>query len=411
MDSDYMNYNEALNYIHSLEVFGSRPGLTRISELLNALGNPQKDIKFIHVAGTNGKGSVCTMTSCALRSAGYKTGLYISPYVTCFRERIQINGEYIEEEALARLTEKVKQTGIEVTEFEFITAVAFLYYKEQNCDVVVLETGLGGRLDATNVIDKPLLSVITGIDMDHTGVLGNTYEKIAHEKCGIIKKGCPVCTTYKQHPEVMNVISGYKTPIVPDKTQLKVFDCNLSGNTFIYKGKEYSTKLIGEHQIENALLVIEVLNNCGLSVSYEQIKDGISKAAFPARLERICENPTVLLDGAHNPHGAKALERVITKLENVTLIMGMMKDKDCEEVVKILVPHCKRILTVTVAENPRTISAKDLAVIASKYCKDVTPCESYEETLAKVRGDETVVIAGSLYLASAIRPLAVKTYN
>lgn len=411
MDSDYMNYSDALNYIHSLEVFGSRPGLTRISELLKVLGNPQNDIKFIHVAGTNGKGSVCTMTSYALRSAGYKTGLYISPYVTCFRERIQINGEYIDEETLARLTEKVKNTGIEVTEFEFITAVAFLYYKEQNCDVVVLEAGLGGRLDATNVIEKPLLSVITGIDMDHTGVLGDTYEKIAHEKCGIIKNGCPVCTTYKQRPEVMKVISGYKSPIVPDEAQLKVLDCNLSGNKFIYKGKEYSTTLIGEHQIENAILVIEVLENCGLPVSYEQIKEGIAQTTFPARLERISKTPTVLLDGAHNPHGAKALERVLAKLDNITLIMGMMKDKDCEEVVKILVPHCNRVLTVTVNENPRTISGGDLAVLASKYCKDVTPCESYDDALKKVRGEETIVIAGSLYLASAIRPLAIEFYN
>ena len=406
-----MNYSDALNYIHSLEVFGSRPGLTRISELLEVLGNPQNDIKFIHVAGTNGKGSVCTMMSYALRSAGYKTGLYISPYVTCFRERIQINGEYIAEKALARLTEKVRNTGIEVTEFEFITALAFLYYKEQNCDVVVLETGLGGRLDATNVIENPLLSVITGIDMDHMGVLGDTYEKIAHEKCGIIKNGCPVCTTYKQRPEVMKVISGYKSPIVPDEAQLKVLDCNLSGNKFIYKGKEYGTTLIGEHQIENAILVIEVLENCGLPVSYEQVKEGIAKTTFPARLERIGEKPTVLLDGAHNPHGAKALERVLAKLDNITLIMGMMKDKDCEEVVKILVPHCKRVLTVTVNENPRTISAVDLAALASKYCKDVTPCESYDDALKKVRGEETIVIAGSLYLASAIRPLAIEFYN
>ena len=406
-----MNYNDALNYIHSLEVFGSRPGLERIKELLSALGNPQNDCKFIHVAGTNGKGSVCTMMSYALRSAGYKTGLYISPYVTCFRERIQINGEYIKEESLARLTEKVKNTNIEVTEFEFITAVAFLYFKEENCDVVVLETGLGGRLDATNVIEKPLLSVITGIDMDHTGVLGDTYEKIAHEKCGIIKKGSPVCTTYKQRPEVFSVISGYKTPVMPDETELLLLKSDLSGNTFIYKGKEHSTALIGEHQVENALLVIEALSNCVLDISYEQIKDGIGKATFPARLEKICNSPTVLLDGAHNPHGAKALEKVISKLGGVTLIMGMMKDKDCEEVLKILAPYCKSILTVTVNENPRTISASQLATLASKYCASVTPCENYKDALEKAQGKENIVIAGSLYLASAIRPVAIEFYN
>lgn len=209
----------------------------------------------------------------------------------------------------------------------------------------------------------------------------------------------------------MKVINGFKTPVVPDDVQLNVIYSNLSGNTFIYKGKEYATKLIGEHQIENALLVIEALENCGLSLSYEHIKDGISQATFPARLERICEAPTVLLDGAHNPHGAKALEKVLAKLDNVTLIFGMMKDKDCNEVVKTLVPHCKRVLTVTVNENPRTISAEELAVLSSEYCNDVAPCASYEEALAKARGEKTVVIAGSLYLASAIRPLALKTYN
>lgn len=406
-----MNYNDALNYIHSLEVFGSRPGLKRIKELLSALGNPQNDVRFIHTAGTNGKGSVCTMMSYALRSAGYKTGLYISPFVICFRERIQINGEYIPEETLARLTEQVKDTNIQVTEFEFITAVAFLYYKEEKCDVVVLETGLGGRLDATNVIEKPLLSVITGIDMDHTGILGDTYEKIAFEKCGIIKKDSPVCTTYKQRNEVMNVICGYKAPIVPDVTKLSVLKSDLSGNTFIYKDKEYSTKLIGEHQIENATLVIEALGCCGLQISYEEIKDGIGKAKFPARLELISKNPTVLLDGAHNPHGAKALEKVIKKLCGVTLITGMMKDKDCEEVLKILSSYCKKILTVTVNENPRTMKAEELATLASKYCADVTPCESYMDALNKVRGEEMIVIAGSLYLASAIRPLAIELYN
>lgn len=406
-----MNYNEALNYIHSLEVFGSRPGLERIKELLSVLGNPQNDCRFIHVAGTNGKGSVCTMLSSALLAAGYKTGLYISPYVTCFRERIQINGEYIGEDDLARLTERVKATGVTVTEFEFITSIAFLYYKEQGCDVVVLETGLGGRLDATNVIEKPLVSVITGIGLDHTGVLGDTATQIAFEKCGIIKKGCPVCTTHAQNAEALTVIKSFGEPIMPDPAQLAVKESSLSGNTFIYKGEEYTTKLIGTHQIENALVVIEALAGCGLAVDTADVKKGIANATFPARLERLCESPIVLLDGAHNPHGAKALERVLCKLQNITLITGMMRDKDCAQVMGILATHCDRIITVTVKENPRSIPADELAQLASHYCENVTSAADYKEALMKTRGDATVVIAGSLYLASAIRPLALEFYN
>ncbi len=407
----YMDYNEALNYIHSLERFGSRPGLERIEKLLSFLGDPQKDLRFIHVAGTNGKGSTCAMTASALKKAGYKTGLYISPYITCFRERIQVNGEYISEEDLAVLTKKVKDTGIEVTEFEFITAVAFLYFKMQRCDVVVLETGLGGRLDATNVITSPLCAVITGIDKDHTGVLGDTIEKIAAEKCGIIKSDCPVFTTHSQKPEAMRVIKSFADPITPDPSKLSVTKSDLSGNEFIYKGEKYSTTLIGKHQIENALLAIEILSGCSLSISLENIKSGIAETVFPARLELICKKPIVMLDGAHNPHGATALAEEMSKHENVTLITGMMADKDCEQVMSIVASHCKRVITVTVNENLRSISAEKLSALALRYCDDVCTAQSYEDALSKTTENDTVFIAGSLYLAGGIRELAIKFYN
>ena len=400
-----MNYNEALEYIHSLLRFGSRPGLERIRELLSALGNPQDQLKFLHIAGTNGKGSVCTMLSRCLIEAGYKTGLYISPYITCFRERIQINGEYISESDLASLTEKVKNTGIEVTEFEFITAVAFLYFKAKGCDVVVLETGLGGRLDATNVIKPPLAAVITGIGFDHTAVLGETLSEIAGEKCGIIKEDCRVFTTYNQPPEAASVINSHKNVVAPDLLKLSGIKSDLSGNTFIYKGIEYNVSLIGRHQIENALLVIETLHGCSLSVSDEDIKKGLASVSFPARLEILSREPLVILDGAHNPHGARALSNEMRKFQGITLITGMMADKDCEEVVSIIAPLCEKIVTVTVEENPRSITAVDLAEIAKKYCPSVTAAENYSHALDLCENDKTIFVSGSLYLAGGIREL------
>ncbi len=406
-----MNYNNALEYIHSLLRFGSAPGLERISALLSRLGNPQDDLKFIHVAGTNGKGSVCTMTSEVLRAAGYKTGLYISPYVTCFRERIQVDGEYISESDLARLATLVRETEIEVTEFEFITAIAFLYYKEKGCDVVVLETGLGGRLDATNVIKTPIACVITGIGLDHTAVLGDTLKVIAGEKCGIIKDNVPVFTTYNQPAEAMAVIKAHQNVTVTDFAQLSSAKSGLFGNRFVYKGVNYETGLIGVHQTENAMLVIDIVNGCGLNVSNDAIKKGLSSAHFAGRLELISKNPVVLIDGAHNPHGATALVRELKNHKNVTMIMGMMTDKACEEVVSMLAPLCKKIITVTVADNIRAITADELKNIASRYCSNVFAARNYTEALELTRGEDTVFIVGSLYLASSMRSLAANFYN
>ncbi len=406
-----MNYNEALNYIHSLLRFGSRPGLERITQLLHHLGDPQNGLKFIHVAGTNGKGSVSAMIANVLKTAGYRTGLYISPYITCFRERIQINGEYISEQDLAQLTEEVRSVGIEVTEFEFITAVAFLYYKRNNCDVIVLETGLGGRLDATNVINAPIASVITGIGLDHTGVLGNTFEQIAKEKCGIIKPGSSVFTTYNQPPEALSVIKSFPNVTVTRPELLMIKASDISGSSFIYKGEEYSVGLIGNHQIENAILAIETLSGCGLQIDLSDIKKGIASTTFPARLELICKKPLVMLDGAHNFHGASALSTEMKKHSDITLITGMMADKDCERVLSLVAPLCKKIITVTVKENPRSISAQELAAAASRYCDDVQCAETYNEALERTAGDSTVFISGSLYLAGAIRESAINFYN
>ncbi len=403
-----MNYKESLEFIHSLPRFPEAPGLSRIKKLMRSLGDPQKDMKFIHVAGTNGKGSVCTFVASALREAGKKAGLYISPYIVCFRERIQINGEYISEEDLARIATAVRETGIEVTEFEFITAVAFLYYKYKQCDIVVLETGMGGRFDATNVIDAPLAAVITGIGLDHTAVLGETIAEIAAEKCGIIKSGSAVFTTYDQHPEALDVIARVCDVKVPDKDALDIISSDLSGSRFMYKGAEYKTALIGEYQIENAVLAIETLKY--LSVPHDAIVRGIAAARFPARLELLCEEPTVLLDGAHNPHGAASLAKMLEKHKGATAIIGMMADKNCDETLSLTLPFLSRVITVTV-DNPRSLSAEELSIKARAYCADVTSAKSIEQALELTKGAANVFIFGSLYLASQIRDIAKNFYS
>ena len=401
-----MNYNEALKYIHSLLVFGSKPGLERISELLNKLGNPQNDLKFIHVAGTNGKGSVCTMLSNIYMKAGLKTGLYTSPYVVDFRERIQFNGEYIEKDVLADLCQQVKDANVVVTEFEFITAMAMLYFKLKKCDVVILETGLGGRFDATNVIKDNLASVITRIDFDHTAYLGDTLEKIAMEKSGIIKNGPTVCYPLQEKQAEDTIKSYSKKFILPEVKDLKILDSDDFGNHFIYKGEEYKTSLSGVHQVYNALTVIETVKNAGISVAQNHIAEGIAAATIPARLEVISQNPLVVLDGAHNQNGGTALADFLKKHKNTVAIIGMMADKDCDSFLETTLPYVKKVVTVTVKENPRTISAQDLADLAKKYCRDVLVAENYKEAIeiaSQNLNESPLFVFGSLYLAGGIR--------
>lgn len=412
-----MNYNEALDYIHSLLVFGSIPGLERITELLEKLGNPQDGLKFIHIAGTNGKGSTCTMLSSVYKESGYKTGLYTSPYIVDFRERMQINGEYIPKETLARLTEKVKNTGIVVTEFEFITALAFLWFAEEKCDLVVLEVGLGGRFDATNVIKEPLCSVVMKIDYDHTAILGDTIEEITNEKCGIIKKGAPTVSYPLQQKDAFDVIFLHnKNTAVPDLEDLDILSTDITGNVFIYKGIEYKTRLIGEHQIYNALTVIETVFAAGLKVAEGALKSGIMKATIPARLELINREPLVFLDGAHNPNGADALSSFMKNYDGeICAIVGMMKDKNCEGFLSQVLTFCKSVVTVTVKENPRTATAEELAEIAEKYCTDVTKADDYETAIKlvgeKSKGKAPVFVFGSLYLAGSVREKLISKYN
>ena len=419
-----MTYKDALNYIHSLNRFGIKPGFERINALLKRLGNPEGKLKCIHIAGTNGKGSTSTALANIMIAEGKKTGLFISPFVVNFRERIQINGEYIKEKELANLTYEIskivpeveKEVEDNITEFEFITALMFAYFKEQNCDVVILEVGLGGRLDSTNVIEKPLASVITQIALDHIVVLGDTIDKIAYEKCGIIKADCPVITTSHQNPRALPVIEK----IAKDKNSpLKI--ANISsvenvkiapyGSEFTYKGMNITVNLAGRHQIENMTAAAETA--LALGVSKTAIVRGIANTKFPARLEILSRSPLVILDGAHNENGADVLANYLDehKLTPVTLI-GMMADKNCEAVVKKIASRSKAVFAVKVEGNPRTETAENLSQIAGEYCVNSFTAENYGYalSLAFQRCKKTnlpLLICGSLYLASDIRDMAI----
>jgi len=411
-----MNYSDALEFTHSLLKFGIKPGLESVSRLLSRLGDPQKDTKFIHVAGTNGKGSVCAMVSSILRESGKKTGLFISPYIVDFRERIQIDGEYISEEDFAYFAEQVKKVTDEgeesPTEFEFITAVAFLYFKEKKCDVVVLETGLGGRYDSTNVIGTPLCSVIASISLDHVDILGDTIEKIAEEKCGIIKENGTTVTSPLQKDEALTVIARHcaeknNTLRLACDTP-KILSQTLEGTIFEYGGEAYKLGLLGEYQMKNVPLAIEVASTLGIDVEF--IKKGLEKAVNPARFEVVKDNPYVIIDGAHNEDGALQLKASLDKYfegQKVLGVCGMLADKSYELELEILKDNFSALILMT-PDNPRALPAEKLKITADKTFENTIICDD-AKVLCKLIEDKfpntPTAIFGSLYLASELRKL------
>ncbi|MBQ2941866.1 MAG: bifunctional folylpolyglutamate synthase/dihydrofolate synthase [Clostridia bacterium] len=405
-----MNKNEALSFIHGTLKFGSVLGLDSIKNLMEYLGNPQKGMKFIHVAGTNGKGSVCSMLSEMLISAGYNTGLYTSPALVNFNERIRLNGKEISDSDLALCTEKVKEACEKMeeeglahpTEFEIVTAIAFLYYKMKKADIVVLEVGMGGRLDATNIIENPLVTVITSISLDHTDRLGSTIAEIAGEKCGIIKKGSVTVTSAYQNPEALSVIEKTaENLIVAKKPQLK--DETLSGLTFDYANMEnLFLSLTGIHQLENVSIAIAVAKVIGLFD--DDIRNGLKNVTHPARMEVIRENPPVILDGAHNPSAMGHLKENVKKFlkgHKKTLIIGMLRDKDYEECAALIGCEFDRIITVDVPGS-RALPKEELAEVMKKYCNDVTSLD-LKDAAAKIDESGAFVIAGSLYMAGEFK--------
>ncbi len=424
-----MTLSEAINYYHSLEKFGIMPGLERISLLSERLGSPHKKLKFIHVAGTNGKGSTCTALASVLCKAGYKTGLYTSPYVIDFRERIQLNMEMIEPSDLIFYTEKVKNTidelsleGVKITEFEAVTATAFLYYAEKNCDFVVLETGLGGRFDATNIIENPICSIITSVSFDHIGVLGDTLSKIAFEKCGIIKKGCPVITDSEQPSDVLSsieaVASEKDAPLIirePGKL-FRVISESITGTLTESSDGEVEIPFAGYHQLHNMALVtgaVGVLREKGYTVSSEAVKNGIESARIPARTELISRFPLVILDGSHNDGSTAALGELVKKHlsgKRIIAVMGMMADKDCRKSLSNIVPYFTEVITVT-PSNPRSMDSEKLLQIVKEFSVDGYSCNSPEEgvkaALSKISSFDAMIVCGSLYLAGDVRKMLI----
>ncbi len=405
----FLTLQETVSRIHSLGMFSHKASLERISAVMERLSHPERKFPAIHLAGTNGKGSTAAMTASVLRAAGYKTGLFVSPYILDFRERIQIDGVWISEEALVRLEQQVHDTGIELTEFEMITAIGFLYFAACGVDVAVVETGLGGRFDATNVLSDVRVHVLTKIGLDHTAVLGDTLAEIAAEKCGIIKSGKTV-SSLSQPEEALRVLRQHAADLIlPNREDLEILKSDIFGSRFLYQGVEYSLPLAGLHQIENALTSIEAVKASGFEVSNEQIRAGIAAVSFPVRLETVCQKPLVVLDGAHNPDGAAVLKSAMQPFSGkIVGIFGMMRDKSCADFAKTVLPLCKTILAVRATESPRALSPEEVAQLAKPYCGDIVICNTREEAVRLARqkaGENPVFGFGSLYLAAALRQL------
>ncbi|CAM2077008.1 bifunctional folylpolyglutamate synthase/dihydrofolate synthase [Clostridium cuniculi] len=428
-----MRYEEAMKYITEVGNFGSNYGLERTHKLLEYLGNPEKDLKLIHIAGTNGKGSTTSMITEILMGAGYKVGMYTSPFIEEFEERIQINRRNIPKETLANLIDEVKVAVERVieegynhpTEFEIITVLMLLYFKKEKIDFGVIEVGLGGRLDSTNVI-IPILQVITSISFDHTNLLGNTLEEIAGEKAGIIKKNIPT-VIYPQEEEALKVIKNKCAAMesdlyTADKDNMKFVKVVNEDKPYqLLKYKEEFNiflPLLGEHQILNlsvAMKVIEVLNNRKIvNITTESIIKSIKNVTWKGRLEVLSNNPYVVIDGAHNIQGIKTLSRNIKKYfkyENLHLILGILADKDVEEMIKIITPIAKQVYAVT-PNSIRAELADDLKNEIVKYNANCRAFDEYEEAyleaLKNAKENDIILASGSLYMIGDMRKIINK---
>lgn len=415
----------ALDWLQSLPRLSGEPGLDRMKALLAALGDPQKRGRYVHIAGTNGKGSVAAFTANILQKAGFKTGLTISPYVLDFRERFQIDGQMIPPETLERLAAKVRAAAETLAEtpvqFEAVTALALCWFDEEHCDVAVLETGLGGRFDATNAVENTLVAAITRIDLDHTELLGDTVEKIAAEKAGIVKPGCIAVTYPVQEKEALQAIAAAcireKADLVaPEAEDIHLRRGGLFENRMEYGGYEVNLALPGAHQACNAAMAIEIalaLWRQGLDIPDEAILEGLEATRFPARIEMLRRQPLVLLDGSHNPAGAAALAVTLggQKLpQKPAAVLGVLADKAAGEMLRALGESFSTIYAVT-PDCPRAMSADELARLASQELPEVPvyPCADLGQALDTALGlPQGAVVCGSLYLAAQARPMLLE---
>ena len=415
-----MDYVQALEYMDGTRWFGSKPGLSRTRELLEALGRPQEKLKYVHIAGTNGKGSCAAMLASVLKTAGLRTGLYTSPYLFRFNERMQINGQPIPDEALAELVTRIRPIAERMedhpTEFELMTAAALLWFAEERCEIVVLEVGLGGRFDATNVIDAPEAAVIMNIGLDHTAVLGDTVEQIAAEKAGILKPGC-AAVLYQQQESVMEVVRKKAREIgaelhVADFSQLVSEFDSLEGQSFFYRGEPYALSLLGDHQLRNAAVVletVEVLRRRGWPISHEATEHGLYATAWPARFELVSEEPPFVVDGGHNPQCARSVTDNLLRYfpdSRRVLLVGVLADKDYPRLFEILNEAADEWVCVS-PDSERALAAADLGEHLRRFGKPVAVCgsipEGVETAREKAGTDGMVCAVGSLYMAGAVR--------
>lgn len=424
-----MTYEEALEYIHSLYWRGKKSGLEKTKELLDLCGHPEQGLRCIHIAGTNGKGSTAAMLDSICRSAGMKTGLYTSPYIVRYNERIQVAGQQISDETLARLTERlsacVEQMEVPPSEFEFGTVLAFLYFKEQQCDLVILETGLGGTFDSTNVIEKPLISIITALGLDHTLQLGTTMREIAEAKAGIIKPGVPVvfygeneegeavirercreCDAMLRMPDFAGLVSGRIGTVF--ETQ-----------TFSYgPWKHMELSLSGMYQQKNGAVVLEavdVLRMLGVDISEEAVREGLRKVYWQARLEVLSEKPLILADGSHNPQGMQATVDSLRQYfpeKKLQFVFGAMADKELDRMIPLFLPLAKKVY-LTAPSMPRAMNSEALLDVCREYCGEeitfeICPCpKDALEWVKKEAEEEVIVVIGSLYLVGEIKQVSM----
>ena len=424
-----MNANEAIAYIHSVFWKGSIPGLSRTQELLQKMGNPEKKLKFVHIAGTNGKGSTAAMTASILRKAGYRTGLYTSPYIYRFNERMQVDGVEITDEELVAVTEYVKPLADSMeespTEFELVCCIAFEYFVRKQCDIVVLEVGMGGAFDATNVIETPEVAVITNIGLDHTEVLGDTLEKIAETKAGIFKENGHA-VIYRGTPSVEAVferVCAEKNTVLAkadfDSLNLKkhtldgqVFDCG--------DRKDLVLPLLGNHQLHNAsvvLSVVDTLKQIGWNISEQNIRDGLRDVQWPSRFDIITRSPLFIIDGGHNPQCIEALVKNIEdylKDRKVVAITGVLADKDYADMYVPVMPYIQKFVCIT-PPNPRKLEGMELAKYLRDKGADAVGSETIEDGVKmalKIAGDDGVILCfGSLYSIGSIRDAYIAICN
>jgi len=413
-----VNYPDSVQFLYSLgnEIKTAKLGLDRIRAVLDALGRPQDRLRFVHVAGTNGKGSICAMIESALRVAGRRTGLFTSPHLAEPTERIRIDGRPISADRFAQAFDRVHTANAldnHTTYFETVTAMALLVFAEERVDMVVLEVGLGGRLDATNVV-SPDLSVITPVDFDHEAFLGKSLESIAGEKAGILKPGVPAVFA-RQRPEAARVLDQRATELsipVARTADWSVRDLEMDprGSRFRLTGERelrLTCPLAGEHQVENAVTAAAALARLGIADS--AIETGIARARWPGRLERVSERPEIILDGAHNPAGARALAAYIDRFyahRRVRLIYGAMRDKAIDEISGILFPRAQQVI-VTAPQQARALAPEALRDIGAH--PDIRTAPALREALALVEDDaspdDVVFITGSLFLVAEARAI------